>query len=86
MWGRQVGISAQSPFRHPRSGVSCQASVLLCYIYVTEEEGHRFLNPAPDREILGKMGYEEMNVKWRRIPDKHEAARNRAGGKLAKRC
>jgi hypothetical protein len=40
---------------------------------ITKEGGERFLNLAPDREMLGKMGYKEMNVKWRRLPDNPSA-------------
>jgi hypothetical protein len=36
---------------------------------VTDEKGVRFLNLAPDRATLGKMGYDSMKVKWRRLPN-----------------
>ena len=33
------------------------------------EKGVRFFNLAPDSATLGKMGYDSMKVKWRRLPD-----------------
>jgi hypothetical protein len=38
-------------------------------VSVMEEKGVRLLNLAPDSATSGKMGYDSMKVKWRRLPD-----------------
>jgi hypothetical protein len=38
-------------------------------VSITDEEGGRFLNLAPDSATLAKMGCKSMKARWRRLPD-----------------